>query len=37
MQHHYAHVLSTMLENELEGPVFGFAFDGTGYGVDGHI
>lgn len=37
MQHHYAHVLSTMLENELEGPVLGFAFDGTGYGVDGHI
>lgn len=26
-----------MAENELEGPVCGIAFDGTGYGVDGAI
>jgi len=26
-----------MAENGLQGPVIGVAFDGTGYGVDGHI
>jgi hydrogenase maturation protein HypF len=37
VQHHHAHVVAAMAENELEGPVCGFAFDGTGYGVDGAI
>ena len=36
-QHHHAHVVAAMAENELEGPVCGIAFDGTGYGVDGAI
>lgn len=34
VQHHFAHVLSVMGENNLEGPVCGIAFDGTGYGMD---
>ncbi len=37
VQHHHAHILSVMGENQLEGPVCGFAFDGTGYGLDGAI
>ena len=37
VQHHHAHILSIMGENGLEGPVCGFAFDGTGYGLDGAI
>ena len=37
VQHHHAHVLSVMGENGLEGPVCGFAFDGTGYGLDGAL
>ena len=37
MQHHYAHVLSCMAENELAPPVLGVAWDGTGYGLDGTI
>jgi hydrogenase maturation protein HypF len=34
VQHHLAHVLSCMAENELEPPVLGVAWDGTGYGLD---
>jgi hydrogenase maturation protein HypF len=34
VQHHYAHVLSCMAENELRAPVLGIAWDGTGYGLD---
>ena len=34
VQHHYAHVLSCMAENQLEGSVLGIAWDGTGYGLD---
>jgi len=37
VQHHYAHVLSCMAENELQPPVLGVAWDGTGYGVDGTV
>lgn len=36
-QHHHAHIVSAMAENDLEGPVCGIAFDGTGYGEDGAI
>ncbi len=35
--HHIAHVLSCMAENELEPPVLGVSWDGTGYGLDGTI
>jgi hydrogenase maturation protein HypF len=34
VQHHVAHVLSCMAENELAPPVLGVAWDGTGYGTD---
>ena len=37
VQHHLAHVLSCMAENEIEAPVLGVAWDGTGYGLDGSI
>jgi len=37
IQHHYAHILSCMAENNFHGEVIGVAFDGTGYGLDGTI
>ncbi len=39
VQHHYAHVLSCMAENDLnaDARVLGVSFDGTGYGTDASI
>ncbi len=37
IQHHWAHVLSCIAENNFGGEVIGVAFDGTGYGDDGTI
>jgi hydrogenase maturation protein HypF len=37
VQHHWAHVLACMAENELDSPVLGVSWDGTGYGTDGTI
>ena len=37
VQHHYAHILSCMAENDCSGPVIGVSFDGTGYGTDGTV
>lgn len=42
MQHHYAHIVSCMAENDYHDPehednVIGVSFDGTGYGTDGTV
>lgn len=37
VQHHKAHVLSCIADNELEVPVLGVSWDGTGLGDDGII
>ena len=37
IQHHYAHIVSCMAENDHPQPVIGIALDGTGYGTDGSI
>ncbi len=37
VQHHYAHALACMAENEVEPPVLAVSWDGTGYGVDGTV
>jgi hydrogenase maturation protein HypF len=37
IQHHYAHIVSCMAENDYFGDVIGVSFDGTGYGSDGTI
>ena len=37
VQHHYAHILSCMAENDHLDKVKGISFDGTGYGEDGTI
>lgn len=42
VQHHYAHILSCMAENNLEfsddeNKILGVSWDGTGYGTDGTI
>jgi len=37
VQHHHAHMVSCMADNQLDGNVWGIILDGTGYGSDGHI
>ncbi len=37
VQHHHAHIVSCLVDNGFKGPVIGVAFDGTGFGSDGHI
>lgn len=37
IQHHWAHIASCMAENEIQPPLLGVAWDGTGYGPDGTI
>jgi hydrogenase maturation protein HypF len=34
IQHHYAHVLAAMADNQITPPALGIAWDGTGYGSD---
>ncbi len=36
IQHHIAHVFSCMAENEIDPPVLGVSWDGTGYGTRRH-
>jgi hydrogenase maturation protein HypF len=37
VQHHYAHVLACMAENEVAAPVLGISWDGSGFGPDGTV
>ncbi len=37
VQHHVAHVMGCVAENEVELPALGVAWDGSGYGEDGSI
>jgi hydrogenase maturation protein HypF len=37
VQHHHAHIVSCMVDNNVKSPVIGVAMDGTGYGSDGRI
>ncbi len=37
VQHHYAHALAVMEEHDLSEPVIAIIYDGTGFGLDGHI
>ncbi|MEN8244803.1 MAG: carbamoyltransferase HypF [Thermodesulfobacteriota bacterium] len=37
IQHHHAHIVACMAENQVEDPLIGLAFDGTGFGTDGCI
>lgn len=37
IQHHHAHVLACLADNDVSGPVLGIAWDGSGLGPDGTI
>jgi hydrogenase maturation protein HypF len=37
VQHHYAHALACMAENQIQAPVLGISWDGSGYGPDGTV
>jgi hydrogenase maturation protein HypF len=37
VQHHHAHIVSCLVDNNVDAQVIGVAFDGTGYGSDGNI
>jgi hydrogenase maturation protein HypF len=37
IQHHHAHLVSCLAENDVEGRALGVTWDGTGYGADGTI
>lgn len=37
MQHHHAHAVSVMADQQLDGEVLALILDGTGYGTDGNI
>jgi hydrogenase maturation protein HypF len=36
VQHHHAHIVSCLADNQIDGDVIGLAMDGTGYGLDGN-
>ena len=36
VQHHFAHIASCMLDNDINEKVIGVSFDGAGYGTDGY-
>lgn len=37
VQHHYAHALACLADNEIEPPALAVVWDGTGYGPDGTV
>lgn len=37
VQHHFAHLVSCLAENKVEGPAIGLTFDGLGFGSDGNL
>jgi hydrogenase maturation protein HypF len=37
VQHHHAHIVSAMAENDLDEKVIGISMDGTGFGTDGNM